>query len=75
MGSANGRQFRTAPLWGVSAKLSSGIGLLHNGISLTVDDAIRAHKSGGSEANQVVDIYTALSPQDQADLIAFISSL
>ena len=72
---ANGRQFRTAPLWGTSAKLLGNIGLLHNGLALTVDAAIRAHQSGGSEANQVIDNYIVLSPQDQADLIAFVSSL
>jgi CxxC motif-containing protein (DUF1111 family) len=75
MGSATSRQFRTAPLWGVSVKLANSIGLLHSGIALTVDDAIRRHNGPGSEANQVIGNYTALSPSDQADLIAFVSSL
>jgi CxxC motif-containing protein (DUF1111 family) len=75
MGQATGRMFRTAPLWGVSVKLANNVGLLHSGISLTVDDAIHKHSSTGSEANQVISNYTALSPSDQADLIAFVNSL
>jgi cytochrome c5 len=75
MGSATGRMFRTAPLWGVSVKLANNIGLLHSGISFTVDDAIRKHSSTGSEANAVIGNYTALSPDDQKALIDFVSSL
>jgi CxxC motif-containing protein (DUF1111 family) len=70
--------FRTTPLWGLSTRIANGFGLLHDGRtasldkSLQVDRAIQAH---GGEAAQSIALYRALSAQDQADLIAFISSL
>jgi CxxC motif-containing protein (DUF1111 family) len=69
---ATATMFRTTPLWGLSTRISNGFGLLHNGLATTVDAAIRAH---GGEAVQSINLYKALTPQDQADLIAFISSL
>lgn len=38
-GDANGREMRTAPLWGVSQRAL----LLHDGRATTLEDAIRAH--------------------------------
>jgi len=70
-GSATGSMFRTTPLWGLSTRTR----YLHDGSSLTLDNAIRRHDSSGSEATQVIANYKALSAQDQADLIAFINSL
>jgi len=72
MGLATGSMFRTAPLWGLSVKISTGNGLLHDGRVTDAASAIQAH---GGEASQVLANFNALSPQDQADLIAFISSL
>ena len=72
MGLATGSMFRTAPLWGLSVKLSTGNGLMHDGRVTDAASAIQAH---GGEATQVISNFNALSPQDQADLIAFISSL
>jgi len=65
---ATGNQFRTTPLWGLSTRTS----YLHDGSASTLDDAIRRH---GGEATQVINGYTALSPNDQGDLIKFINSL
>jgi hypothetical protein len=40
-----------------------------------VDTAIRDHSGPGSQANTVVGNYTALSPEDQQALVAFVNSL
>ncbi|MBZ5597228.1 MAG: hypothetical protein LAN83_02800 [Acidobacteriia bacterium] len=72
MSLATGTQWRTAPLWGLSIKLSHGIGLLHDGSAPDVPSALVRH---GGEASTVISNFNALSPQDQTDLIAFISSL
>lgn len=71
-GLATGSDFRTTPLWGLSTRLASGDGILHDGRAKDVAAAIAAH---GGEAATVVGNFNALSPQDQADLIAFVSSL
>jgi hypothetical protein len=71
-GLATATQFRTAPLWGLSTRLSSGDGLLHDGRVKTISAAINQH---GGEAAQVVAAFKALSAQNQHDLIAFLNSL
>ena len=71
-GLATGTMFRTAPLWGLSSRISNGNGLLHDGRAKTVMDAIEDH---GGEATTVLGNFNTLSMQDQMDLIAFISSL
>jgi hypothetical protein len=54
---------------------------LHDGRDNSVMQAIEDHFAKGnatysdSEANQVINNFNALSPQDQADLISFINSL
>ncbi len=71
-GMANGDQFRTTPLWGLSFRTV----YLHDGRANNLTSAIQDHSvNGDGEAAQVVQNFNALSPQDQADLIAFISSL
>lgn len=72
LGEATGSQFRTAPLWGLSTRLADGDGLLHDGLAKGIPSAIARH---GGEASQVITNFNALSASDQADLIAFISSL
>jgi CxxC motif-containing protein (DUF1111 family) len=67
-GLATGSQWRTAPLWGLSQRTA----FLHDGRAKDVNTAIQDH---GGEATQVLANFNALSPSDQADLIAFISSL
>jgi CxxC motif-containing protein (DUF1111 family) len=67
-GDAKGREFRTAPLWGVSA-LSL---FLHDGRATTLKDAILAHDG---QARRVRDRFAGSSATDQAALIAFLQSL
>jgi len=43
-GSANGREFRTAPLWGLGQRIF----FLHDGRTSNLIGAIRAHASNGS---------------------------
>jgi CxxC motif-containing protein (DUF1111 family) len=70
-GGANGRQFRSAPLWGIGQRLF----FLHDGHAKDLVTAIRAHSSSGSEANQVITNYNQLSTTNQAALLAFLRSL
>ena len=76
-GGARGDEFRTAPLWGVGQRVF----FLHDCRTNDLDDAIRAHASGGdsrfgpSEANAVIGNYNRLSPGDQQDLLNFLRSL
>lgn len=70
-GNANGRDWRTAPLWGLGQRLF----FLHDGRADTLDQAIAIHSSDGSEANQVIGRFDALSAADRADLMAFLRSL
>ncbi len=68
MGEASGREFRTQPLWGVTASSP----YLHDGRADTIDGAIRWH---GGEAAAIRDAYLALSSGERDDLIAFLESL
>jgi len=70
-GEATGRDWRTPPLIG----LRFARGLMHDGIATTVEEAILAHAGPGSEASGSVDAFQALSPEDRALLLAFVSSL
>jgi CxxC motif-containing protein (DUF1111 family) len=67
-GSATMREFRTAPLWG----LSQTAPYFHSGEADTIDDAIRLHDG---EAATVRDAYDALSDEDRAALLAFLATL
>ena len=76
-GAAGGDEFRTAPLWGLGQRIF----LLHDGRTTDLVAAIRAHKSAGngqyrgSEANQVIDRFNALSDASKRDLLNFLRSL
>ncbi len=70
-GSASGREFRTAPLWGVGQRLF----FLHDGRAADLVTAIRAHASAGSEANVSVANYASLSERQKQDLLNFLRSL
>ena len=72
VGQAGQMQWRTRPLWGLGSRISNGLGLLHDGRTTDVSTAIKMH---AGEAKQVIANFKALSAQDQADLITFISSL
>jgi CxxC motif-containing protein (DUF1111 family) len=68
IGAARGREFRTAPLWGLRS-LST---YLHDGRASTVSEAIQAHDGQGKRAR---DAYDALSTGDRNDLLRFRDSL
>jgi len=68
IGDAKGSEFRTAPLWGISAVTR----YLHDGRATTLGDAILAHDG---QARAVRDRYAKLSPGDQAALVAFVNAL
>jgi CxxC motif-containing protein (DUF1111 family) len=70
-GGANGREFRSAPLWGVGQRLF----FLHDGRTNDLGVAIAQHASRGSEANQVIQNYNALSTTDRQAVLNFLRSL
>jgi len=73
-GSADGHEWRTAPLWGLRiAKefLAGRLLLLHDGRAHSVDEAVRLH---GGEATAARDAYLAMPAADKADLIDFVES-
>jgi CxxC motif-containing protein (DUF1111 family) len=70
-GGAGPDEFRTAPLWGVGQRVF----FLHDGRTTNLVEAIRAHKSRGSEANKVTDRFNKLSTQEQQGVIDFLRSL
>jgi len=70
-GGAGPDEFRTAPLWGVGQRIF----FLHDGRTTNLIDAIRAHRSRGSEASKIVERFNRLSAKHQQDLINFLRSL
>ena len=70
-GQASGREFRTAPLWGLGQRLY----FLHDGRSAELRQTLLAHQSEGSEANAVVTRFTRLPEREQQDLLNFLRSL
>ena len=70
-GSANGREFRTAPLWGVGQRIF----FLHDGRTKDMGVAIEQHASQGSEANHVIRNYNLLSVDDKQALVNYLRSL
>lgn len=74
-GLANGREWRTAPLWGtrlVGEFLGGTPFFLHDGRTTTLRAAIRVH---GGEAQKTKEAFFNLSETDQQAVIAFINSL
>jgi CxxC motif-containing protein (DUF1111 family) len=67
-GQGTRNQVRTAPLWGVRARIR----LMHDGESLTVNDAILRH---AGQANTARNNYNALSTANKQAVIAFVLSL
>ena len=70
-GTAQGNEFRTAPLWGLGSRLF----FLHDGRTNDLNQAILAHASGGSEANAVIQNYSRLSDTTKGLLLRFLKSL
>jgi CxxC motif-containing protein (DUF1111 family) len=65
---AKGSEFRTAPLWGVSALTL----FLHDGRATTLSEAILAHDG---QAKSARDGFANLSVKEQSALVAFLNSL
>jgi CxxC motif-containing protein (DUF1111 family) len=73
-GQADGREWRTTPLWGLRVMrdfLRGQAFLLHDGRAHTVEDAILLH---GGEAQAARDRFALLSADDRAALIDFVES-
>jgi len=70
-GQASGREFRSAPLWGLGQRLF----FLHDGRTSDLRQAIQEHFSDGSEANGVVQRFVRLPDPLQQDLLNFLRSL
>jgi CxxC motif-containing protein (DUF1111 family) len=70
-GLAQGGEFRTAPLWGLSQRLF----LLHDGRTSDLGQAIQMHAGSGSEANGSVAAFNALPAATQQDIVNFLQSL
>src|SRR6267378_4282611 len=70
-GGAGPDEFRTAPLWGVGQRIF----FLHDGRTTNLIEAIKAHRSRGSEASKIVERFNRLSTKQQQDLIDFLRSL
>jgi len=68
MGDANGREMRTAPLWGLRFITT----YLHDGRAATLDQAILGHDGQGRAAR---DQFANLAPDAKAKLLAFLRSL
>jgi CxxC motif-containing protein (DUF1111 family) len=70
-GEANGRDWRTAPLWGLGQRLF----FLHDGRTSDLAQAIREHGTAGSEAYRTTAKFEALSSEQKQDLLSFLRSL
>lgn len=71
---ANGRQWRTAPLWGLGLQpvVNGHIDLLHDGRARNFLEAILWH---GGEAAPAREAFMRMSKADRQALISFLSSL
>lgn len=73
-GTANGREWRTAPLWGLRVMpdfLNGDRFLLHDGRARTVEEAIEHH---GGEAATAREAFRRLDGADRAILVDFVES-
>lgn len=70
-GGAGPDEFRTAPLWGVGQRVF----FLHDGRTSDLVEAIKAHKSRGSEASRVIERLDRLPPEQQQDIVDFLRAL
>jgi CxxC motif-containing protein (DUF1111 family) len=71
---ANGREWRTAPLWGIglTQTVNGHSFLLHDGRARGVVEAILWH---GGEAQKARDAFATLPKADRDALVAFVNSL
>lgn len=73
-GVASGREWRTAPLWGIglTETVSGHTLLLHDGRARSIEEAILWH---GGEAEAARGAYMTLTKTEREALIAFVNSL
>jgi CxxC motif-containing protein (DUF1111 family) len=73
-GRATGREWRTAPLWGIGLTevVSGHANYLHDGRARSLMEAILWH---GGEAQAARDTVAALPKPDRDALVAFLESL
>lgn len=71
---ANGREWRTAPLWGIglTQRVLGVQNFLHDGRARTLEEAILWH---GGEAEQVKNDFMNLSEKEREQLIDFLNTL
>ena len=71
---ADGREWRTAPLWGMSLnKVVTGQeNYLHDGRARTIEEAILWH---GGEAEQIKQNFMQLSAQERKQMLRFLESI
>jgi CxxC motif-containing protein (DUF1111 family) len=70
-GQARGRDWRTAPLWGLGQRIF----LMHGGRATSLVQAIREHGTPGSEGYRSAAKYEALTAEEKQDLLNFLRSL
>ncbi|MEO0796915.1 MAG: di-heme oxidoredictase family protein [Verrucomicrobiota bacterium] len=73
-GDAEGREWRTAPLWGIgrTEEVSGHTRFLHDGRARNLEEAILWH---GGEAEASRDAYKGLTADERAQLLKFLESL
>lgn len=73
-GVASGREWRTAPLWGIglTETVSGHTFFLHDGRARSIPEAILWH---GGEAQSARDAFAAMSRAEREALVAFVNSL
>lgn len=74
VGVASGREWRTAPLWGIglTKTVSGHTYFLHDGRARNLTEAILWH---GGEAAASRDAFLAMSRDERAALLRFLNSL
>ncbi len=73
-GDANGREWRTPPLWGIglTETVNGHTFFLHDGRARNIQEAILWH---GGEGQKARDAFAALTKREREQLIAFVNSL
>ena len=73
-GVADGREWRTAPLWGIglTETVNGHTYFLHDGRARSLTEAILWH---GGEAESAKERFRQMPPQDRAAVLAFLGSL
>lgn len=67
-GAATRNLVRTAPLWGLRTRTR----LMHDGLSLTISDAVKAHAGQGATA---ASNFAALNATQRSQILTFLNSL